>query len=122
MPAPVIHFEIGSTDSSESATFYGAVFDWSFADVGPAKLITGGHEGGMSGMLNALGHPPETYVMVYVQVDDIDATLRRVADAGGQTLVGPAPLPDGRRFAWIRDPAGNLLGLLTPLAGVAAPG
>jgi hypothetical protein len=114
MAAPVVHFEIGSKDSGTAARFYGAVFDWTFADVGPAKLIAGGHEGGMSGMLNALGHPPETYVMVYVQVDDIEKTLERVAAEGGTKLVGPLPLPDGRRFAWVHDPAGNLLGLLTP--------
>lgn len=114
MAAPVVHFEIGSKDSGTAARFYGAVFDWRFTDVGPAKLIAGGHEGGMSGMLNALGHPPETYVMVYVQVDDIERTLGRVAAEGGTKLVGPLPLPDGRRFAWVNDPAGNLLGLLTP--------
>jgi predicted enzyme related to lactoylglutathione lyase len=83
--------------------------------VGPAHLIVGGLEGGASGMLNALGHPPHTYVMVYVQVDDIEAALARVAQAGGTKLVGPVPLPDGRRFAWFADPAGNTIGLLTPL-------
>jgi predicted enzyme related to lactoylglutathione lyase len=114
MPAPIVHFEIGSKDAAESARFYGAVFDWSFAEIGAARLIAGGHEGGPSGMLNALGHPPETYVMVYVQVDDLEATLARVVEAGGQKLVGPAPIPDGRRFAWIQDPAGNTIGLLTP--------
>ena len=114
MPSPVVHFEIGSPNAAESAEFYRAVFDWQFADIGPARLVTGGHEGGISGMLNALGHPPHTYVMVYVQVDDIEAALARVAQAGGKTLVPPQPLPDGRRFAWIADPAGNTIGLLTP--------
>jgi predicted enzyme related to lactoylglutathione lyase len=116
MPSPVVHFEIGSADAVESARFYSEIFGWSFADVGPARLITGGAEGGPSGMLNALGHPPETYVMVYIQVDDIDASLEQVIALGGESMVPPQPLPDGRRFAWIKDPAGNLIGLLTPLA------
>lgn len=81
---------------------------------GSAQVLTGGAEGGPTGMLNTLGHPPDTYVMVYVQVDDIEAALGKVAGAGGEKLVGPAPLPDGRRFAWIRDSAGNVIGLLTP--------
>jgi predicted enzyme related to lactoylglutathione lyase len=114
MPAPVVHFEIGSKDTAATAAFYGAVFDWRFGGDGPARFVTGGHEGGPTGMLNALGHPPDNYVMVYVQVDDIAATLERVAAAGGVKLVGPIPLPDGRRFAWIQDPAGNAIGLLTP--------
>jgi predicted enzyme related to lactoylglutathione lyase len=104
MPAPVVHFEIGSKDTAATAAFYGAVFDWRFGGDGPARFVTGGHEGGPTGMLNALGHPP----------DDIAATLERVAAAGGVKLVGPIPLPDGRRFAWIQDPAGNAIGLLTP--------
>ncbi len=116
MPSPVVHFEIGSQDAAENAKFYHAVFGWSFADVGPARLLTGGHEGGIGGMLNALGHPPHNYVMVYVQVDDMAAALEKVAAAGGKCLVAPHPLPDGRRFAWVMDPAGNTLGLLTPLA------
>lgn len=115
MPSPVVHFEIGSANAAESAHFYSTVFGWSFADVGPAQLIVGGAEGGPSGMLNALGHPPETYVMIYIQVDDIDAALELIAGHGGACMVPPQPLPDGRRFAWIKDPAGNMIGLLTPM-------
>jgi predicted enzyme related to lactoylglutathione lyase len=116
MAAPVVHFEIGSTDSAATAAFYRAVFDWQSADTGAARLITGGNEGGPTGMLNALGHPPDNYVLIYIQVDDIGAALARVNDAGGQKLVGPIPLPDGRRFAWVKDTAGNIIGLLTPPA------
>lgn len=115
MASPVVHFEIGSADAAESASFYNAVFGWRFAEVGPARLIVGGAEGGPSGMLNALGHPPETYVMVYIQVANIDATLALIAEHKGECMVPPQPLPDGRRFAWVKDPAGNLIGLLTPL-------
>ncbi|HTJ62271.1 MAG TPA: VOC family protein [Alphaproteobacteria bacterium] len=83
--------------------------------MGPARLIASGHEGGPTGMLNALGHPPENYVTVYIQVDDLEAALDRVAEAGGKTLVPPVPLPDGRRFAWVNDTAGNIIALLTPM-------
>ena len=115
MSSPVVHFEIGSKNSAETAKFYSAVFGWQFAPMGGAQLVSGGHEGGPTGMLNALGHPPENYVTVYVQVDDLEAALERVAEAGGKTMVPPIPLPDGRRFAWINDTAGNIIGLLTPL-------
>jgi len=116
MSAPVVHFEIGSTDTPAQARFYNAAFGWTFPGEGSAQNVLGGHEGGATGMLNALGHPPDNYVMVYVQVDDIDAALARIAEAGGAKIVGPIPLPDGRRFAWFKDPAGNVLGLLTPHA------
>ena len=115
MAAPVVHFEIGSRDSAALAKFYGAVFGWTFVPAGTAQLVDTG-AGGPTGMLNALGHPPETYVMVYLEVADIEVALSRAVDAGGKALVGPAPLPDGRRFAWIADTAGNVIGLLTPKA------
>jgi hypothetical protein len=114
MASPVVHFEIGSTDTPAQAAFYSEVFGWSFPGQGPAQLITGGNEGGPSGMLNALGHPPDNYVMVYVQVDDLEAAVERIATAGGAKIVGPVPLPDGRRFVWFKDPAGNVLGMLSP--------
>ena len=60
MASPVVHFEIGSPDAGQNAEFYKAVFDWSFAEQGPAHIITGGAEGGPTGILNALGHPPHT--------------------------------------------------------------
>ena len=116
MPAPVVHFEIGSKDSAATAEFYRTVFDWQFLDAGAARVISGGNEGGATGMLNSLGHPPENYVMIYIQVGDLEATLLQVAAAGGKKLVGPVPLPDGRRFAWLQDTAGNVIGLLTPPA------
>ena len=115
MSAPVVHFEIGAPDAGENARFYEAVFDWRFAAAGAAQLIVAGNEGGPTGMLNALGHPPHSYVTVYIQVGDIVAALERVAAAGGQCVVPPQPLPDGRKFAWISDPAGNVIGLLTKL-------
>jgi predicted enzyme related to lactoylglutathione lyase len=118
MSCPVVHFEIGSADAATLAPFYEAVFGWSFAPLGAARSLTGGHEGGPSGMLNALGHPPETYVMVYVEVPDMAAALARVESAGGTRMVGPIPLPNGRHFAWIHDTAGNLVGLLTPAPAV----
>jgi uncharacterized protein len=118
MPSPVVHFEIGSRDSAHLAGFYRAVFDWRFIDAGPAQALSSGAEGGPTGMLNALGHPPESYVTIYVQVDDIAAALERVAAAGGSRIVGPLPLPDGRSFAWIKDTADNMIGLLTPPPGV----
>ncbi|MES1199937.1 MAG: VOC family protein [Pseudomonadota bacterium] len=114
MSTPIVHFEIGSKDSAELSKFYAAVLGWKFQSVGAAAVIDNDSAGGPSGMLNALGHPPDNYVIIYAQVHDIEAAIVRAIDAGGSRLVGPAPLPDGRRFAWVKDTAGNVLGMLTP--------
>lgn len=115
MPSPVVHFEIGSKDSVRLSQFYGELFGWTFLELGDVRPIIEGLEGGPSGMLNTLGHPPENYVLIYIQVDDVSAALDKVIAGRGKVLVGPADLPDGRTFAWFRDPAGNMIGLLSPL-------
>jgi predicted enzyme related to lactoylglutathione lyase len=112
LSAPVVHFEIGSKDSASLAKFYGEVLGWTFQPAGAAQVVE--THIGPTGMLNALGHPPDNYVMVYAEVSDIDAAISRAVGAGGAKIVGPAPLPDGRQFAWVRDTAGNVFGLLTP--------
>jgi predicted enzyme related to lactoylglutathione lyase len=109
-----VHFEIGSKDAAELSKFYSAVLGWKFQTAGAAAIVDNGGAGGPSGMLNALGHPPDNYMIIYAEVDDIAAAITRAVDAGGSKIVGPAPLPDGRRFAWVRDTAGNVLGMLTP--------
>jgi len=114
MPSPVVHIEIGSKDSEATARFYDAVFGWKTAAQGPVHQVISGHDGGPTAMLNALGHPPDNYVLIYIEVDDIEAALGRVAAAGGSKFVGPIPLLDGRRFAWVSDTAANMIGLVTP--------
>ncbi len=114
MAARIVHVEIGSKNSADLAKFYERSFGWKFNAAGPVEVVSGGAEGGPTIMLNALGHEPENYVLVYIEVVDIEGALRTITEAGGSKIVGPGPLPDGRRFAWVRDPAGNAIGLLTP--------
>jgi len=89
MSCPVVQFEIGSNDSAALSEFHATVFGWAFKAAGPAQAIVGGFDGGPSGMLNALGHPPEKYVMVYIEVPDLEACLERVNAACGATIVPP---------------------------------
>ncbi|MFQ5563196.1 MAG: VOC family protein [Parvularculaceae bacterium] len=110
---PVVHFEIGCRDADATTAFYRTVFGWSFSDYGPNsyKIDTGAGTG-VNGHLTALGHEPHNYVAVYIETDDIAASVEAVERAGGDTVVGPLPTGDGREFAWIKDPAGNTIGLI----------
>ncbi len=49
-------------------------------------------------------------LIVYIVVDDIEATLKRVMERRGQVTVPKGPLGSGYR-AYFTDPSGNLLGL-----------
>lgn len=103
---PVVHFEIGGTDIGKSAEFYASLFGWKVAN-GPIRSIEGA---GLTGHLNALGHEPSNYTVVYVGVDDIQSYIAKALQLGAKTLVGPIAIPTGQ-FAWLSDPTGTTIGL-----------
>jgi predicted enzyme related to lactoylglutathione lyase len=103
---PVVHFEIGGTNLDKSADFYSSLFGWKVS-AGPPKMIEGA---GLTGHLNALGHEPSNYTVVYVGVDNIKSYIAKAEELGAKTLVGPIAIPTGQ-FAWLSDPTGTTIGL-----------
>ena len=113
MVAPVVFFDIGCRDKERSMAFYRALFGWEGEEVNPlSEQFSTGSEG-IDGAVTALGHEPHNYVMVYALVEDLEATLEKAAELGGETVVGPLPTPRGGRFAWIKDVEGTLMGVLS---------
>jgi len=112
MSNPVVHFEIGCRDKAATGQFYAKLFDWKMAEMGPATMIDTG-SGGIGGHITSLGHEPHQFTHFYVQVDDPQATLDKVQELGGKTLVPPVEIPMGT-FAWFADPEGNTIALWKP--------
>jgi len=114
MPNPVVHFEIGCPDLEKSREFFRAVFGWEGEACGPysASLPTG-VDRGIEGFTTCLGHEPHQYVLVYIEVDDVTATLETITAHGGETMIPATKAPAGT-FAWFKDPSGNMLGLWKP--------
>ena len=108
---PVVYFEIGCRDRTKTGEFYQELFGWNIQSQGPASTIDTGSPQGIPGHITALGHEPQHYTMFYVEVDDVQASLDKVASLGGKTLVPPIKIPTGT-FAWFSDPEGNMIGLL----------
>ena len=115
MGNPVVHFDVGCSNSEESRQFYQSVFDWSAEAYGPYsfKFDTGSSRG-IPGYTTALGHEPHRYVMFYVEVDDIASKSELVEQQGGEIVIPETPVPGSGAFAWCKDPAGNLFGLWKP--------
>ena len=113
MGQPVVHFEIGCRDSAKTANFFRDLFGWQMQAMGPATMINTGAGSGIQGHISSLGHEPHNYTVVYVQVDDVQAYLDKVASLGGKTMVPPVEIPTGT-FAWFSDPEGNVVGLWKP--------
>ena len=109
MGRPVVHFEIGCKDKTNTASFYAALFDWKITEEGPAAMIAA-EGGGIPGHIVALGHEPHNFTNIYVDVEDVAASLEKAAALGGKTLVPPIDIPTGT-FAWMQDPEGNTIGL-----------
>ena len=106
--------DLQTTDSEGAAPFYEALFEWETAEVpgsgGVYRSIA--HQGRMiGGIMRAQREIAQPYWAVYFGVADIDAALKRVAAAGGRTLVEPMAVPSGR-FAVALDPQGAVFCLV----------
>jgi uncharacterized protein len=107
MAHPVCWFEIGCRDKEKTAKFFSDLFDWEIKPEGMAWGISGS---GLGGHITSLGHEPHHYVTIYIEVDDVAASLAKAVSLGGKTLVPPVEIPQGT-FAWFTDPDGTPLGL-----------
>lgn len=112
MPHPVVHFEIAGPDGDRLVAFYRQLFGWEPQDAGPGYWIVPPQGGGIGGglMQTPEGVPP--YLTVYVETDDLQATLERGVELGGTVLVGPTPIAGVGSFAMLQDLDGNPISLL----------
>lgn len=111
MGNPVVHFEIGCQDSAATQAFYTQLFDWTVESHGPAAMINTGSPEGIRGHISALGHEPHNYTLMYVQVEDLEATIEKAKQLNGVLVIPPQIVPGMGQFAWIKDPEGTLVGL-----------
>ncbi len=114
MPNPVVHFEIGTANSAASAAFYRELFGWEINDTDPEYALVDAVEGGIGGGLMRTRDDMPAYVTVYVDVEDLAASLEHAVKLGGKALVPPTPVPGMGSFALFLDLDDNVIGLLQP--------
>ncbi len=116
----ICYLEIPATDIARSADFYRQAFGWQIRRDGHGRVAFDDTVGGVSGMW-VPGRPPTTEpgLMVSVMVADADAAIDAIVAAGGE-IVRPVGADERERFAWFRDPAGNVLGIYEQ-PGLAEP-
>lgn len=102
------HFEILATDTEKAKEFYAKVFDWKFKadDAMPeyTMIDTGKEPGG--GLMKKPAQAPHPALSVYFYVDDIEETLRKATEAGGQIIAPKTPIPNIGFWALFADPDG----------------
>lgn len=106
MPAPLVFLDIAGPDLAKQAAFYAGVFDWTIADDGhfDAPVIVSP----LPGMLRT--DPAEK--VVYLGVEDVDATLEQVVAHGGAVAAPRFEVPGVVVLGLFTDPAGNRMGLV----------
>lgn len=120
----VIHFEIHASEPEALIDFYSALFGWTFSkqeamdywlvDTGPADQP--GINGGL--VRRPVAGPADSQAVnafvCTMQVDSLDETLAANARLGGVVALPKMPVPGVGWLAYVKDPDGNILGLLQP--------
>ena len=116
-------FEISADRPAEAERFYAELFGWQFTSAPGAResyrrvAVPGQDIGG--GLFAPDGDIPN-YAIFGVVVEDVEATCREAVASGGKVVMGPKlDPPTGVTFAYLTDPAGNLLGVSGPPAAPA---
>ncbi len=121
MPGRLVHFEFPAQDSQRALDFYRQLFGWEFQSwEGPVEYHmtqAGGDPGGAVYPSESGERGP----VVYFDTDDIDATIARVRELGGEAE-DKEPIPGVGWFARCRDTEGNAISLYQSDESVQAPG
>ncbi len=110
MPNPVVHFEIIGKDGAALRDFYSATFGWQMQV--PPEMDYGLVENNGEGINGGVGGAEAGSAMFYIQVDDPEAFLDKIAKAGGKTVAPITTIPGMVTFAHFADPQGNVVGLV----------
>ncbi len=108
--------DLASADVDKSIAFYGGLFGWEHAPAGTPEE-TGGY--GMFTLrdklvagIGPLQDPEQPPVWsTYLAVDDADATVAKVAEAGGQVAMPAMDVMEAGRIAFLIDPDGAFVGI-----------
>jgi len=111
-----IWYELLSNDGKAASAFYENVMGWKVLPSPPGvphgyQMIDSGNAGAFVGGTMQLtdemrknGAKPTW--LLYVGVDDVDATAKKVEPAGGKLLMQPFDIPGAGRAAMVADPQG----------------
>ena len=109
--------ELVTTDLTAATKFYTELLGWTYRDnPGPGGVYRMFSVGDTM-VAGAMTAPPglPSFWLVYVAVDDADATAKKVTELGGKVMVPPTTVPEMLRFACASDAQGAAFGILQPL-------
>ena len=118
VPGALSWNELMTRDPAGAKSFYEAVFGWGHEDQ-PGEVaytVWSLNDGPIGGMMPMVGDmwPAElpAHWMVYIAVEDTDATAAKCVELGGSVPVPPTDMPQGR-FAVLNDQHGAAFSVIT---------
>jgi hypothetical protein len=105
-----VHVEIPTRNIKRAKAFYGKVFGWTFNDYGKDYSlfqVPGGGVGG--GFTKVKKVPARPAVQAYIEVKDVDGTLKQIRSARGKVLRPKTEVPNMGWFASFADNQGVVL-------------
>jgi predicted enzyme related to lactoylglutathione lyase len=104
--------ELSTPDMDAAQSFYGGLFGWSFEpyEGSPQPYLGIKNGGANNGGVRELSEPMPPNWTVYFAVDDLDASLSRVAELGGGQMLAPMDIGMAR-IAVVHDPQGAAFAL-----------
>lgn len=119
-----VHFEIHSSDPQRACDFYTSLLGWTVERWGQAPywLVSTGDGPGINGAILArqgaapADSAPLSAWVVTTEVADLTATLALARDLGAGVALEPMAIPGVGSVAYLKDPDGNLFGVLQPEA------
>ena len=113
---PVVHFEFLVPQPPKSIEFFQNVFGWKIdkwgtgpQDYWTAKTREQNQPGIDGGFVTPHDNQPRT--VNTIEVDDLDAYIQRVFEAGGQNVVPRMAIPGVGWVAYCTDPNGLVFGI-----------
>ena len=115
-------YELMTSDTKAAGNFYSDVVGWTThempGDDGGAYTTFNSGGVGMAGMLTIPGH---TAWIGYISVDDVDAHIEKIVEAGGKLWKPATDVPEMLRFAVLSDPQGAAIVVFTPDPRMPSP-
>lgn len=125
---PVVHFEMPYEDPARMAHFYASAFGWKTQMLGPemgnyvlaTTAVSNAKREAPTGAINGGFFPknpdwPAQFPSIVIAVEDIVASMTKVAEAGGQVLGEPMAIPGIGQYVSFFDTEGNRCSMLQPL-------
>lgn len=123
-----IWYELMTSDAEAATAFYGAVLGWTVSPAGSPGMdyrLLSTATGNVAGLLAippdgaANGMRPGWFG--YISVADVDASVKRIVAAGGQSCMPATDIPNVGRIAMVLDPQGAAIYVMTPIGEGPSP-